>query len=103
MFRALRNLKHKRKARKALADNLRNYATQFPDVPWAPFFELREFFSGKELSNLNEQAFLYRLALAAPEQATVIEIGCWIGHGTCILGLGLRGNRARLYAIDRFD
>jgi len=103
MLRAWRNLKHKRKARKALASNLRSYTEQFPDVPWTPFFELREYFSGQELSALSEQAFLYRLALAAPAQAVAIEIGSWIGHGTCIMGLGLRGKRARLYAVDRFD
>ena len=103
MFRAWRNLKHKRKARKTLASNLRSYTEEFPDVPWKPFFELKEYFSGKELSALNEQAFLYRLAFAAPEQAVAIEIGSWIGHGTCIMGLGLRGKQARLYAVDRFD
>jgi predicted O-methyltransferase YrrM len=103
MFKALRKLRHKRRARKSAAVHLRTYQAQFPGIPWEPFFELREYFSGKELSALNEQAFLYRLALAAPEQATVIEIGSWIGLGTCILGIGLRGKRAKLYAVDCFD
>jgi len=107
MFRALRNyrnaLRNKRKARKTLTASLRDYRARFPGIPWEPFIELSEFFAGKTLSALNEQAFLYRLALSAPDEAKVIEVGSWIGHGTCILGLGLRGKRAKLYAIDRFD
>jgi len=77
-------------------------AQRFPAFDWKPFQEVARFFSDKSMSALEEQAFLYRLASQVPPDATVIEIGSWIGHSTCILGVALKGPQARCYAIDAF-
>ncbi len=76
---------------------------RFPGYDWKPFQEVTRFFSDKSMSALEEQAFLYRLATGTPPNATVVEIGSWIGHSTCILGVALRGAKARLVAIDAFS
>ncbi len=32
----------------------------------------------------------------------MIEIGSWIGHGTCTLAAALKGSGARVFAVDAF-
>jgi predicted O-methyltransferase YrrM len=102
MFKRLRSNLKRRKREKDLAKKLDGLAGRFPKFDWKPFQEVTRFFSGKTMSAIEEQAFLYRLACGLPTDATVIEIGSWIGHSTCIIGVALRGNRARCYAIDAF-
>lgn len=76
---------------------------RFLDYDWKPFEEVTRFFSDKSMSSLQENAFLYRLASGLPSDALVIEIGSWIGHSTCLIGVALRGAKARCYAIDAFS
>jgi predicted O-methyltransferase YrrM len=99
-FRA--GLKRRRRLRD-LERRLATLETRFPGYDWKPFQAVTQFFSDKSMSALDEQAFLYRLATEAPPDATAIEIGSWIGHSTCILGVGLRGAKARIVAIDAFS
>jgi predicted O-methyltransferase YrrM len=102
MFRGLKASLKRRKAKKALERSLAGLETRFPQQDWKPFRDVTQFFQGKSMSSLEEQAFLYRLAAQLPPNATVIEIGSWIGHSTCIIGVSLRGENARLCAIDAF-
>ena len=102
VFKKFRSTLKQRKRQKDLAKKLSALEQRFPGLDWKPFQEVTRFFSDKSMSALEEQAFLYRLAVQTPPDATVLEIGSWIGHSTCIIGVTLRGPRARCYAIDAF-
>jgi predicted O-methyltransferase YrrM len=67
------------------------------------FREIVYFFDGKSLSSWEEQAHLFLLATLVPENGTIVEVGSWIGHGTCLLASGGRGPSARVFAVDTFD
>jgi predicted O-methyltransferase YrrM len=67
------------------------------------FREIIYFFEGKSLTSWEEQAHLFLLATLVPENGTVVEVGSWIGHGTCLLAAGVRGASARVFAVDTFD
>ncbi|MBW7898486.1 hypothetical protein B188_13630 [Candidatus Brocadiaceae bacterium B188] len=74
----------------------------FPQYPWDDFLRITEYFRGRELSSLSERAFLFRLSHDLPSDAKVVEIGSWIGASSCLLASGLKGTRAKMYAIDNF-
>ena len=78
------------------------FGQTYPEIDWQPFREVSEFFADKSISALEEQAFLYRLASSLPADAQVMEIGSWIGHGTCTLASALKGSGARCFAVDAF-
>jgi predicted O-methyltransferase YrrM len=59
------------------------------DVGKIPTFTTR-----KELQTLLE------LALACPENATVLEIGSYVGASACYLSAGLFGRNGKLYCVD---
>lgn len=102
MFKRFRLALKLRKRQKELTKKLAGLEQRFPEFDWKPFQEVTRFFSDKSLSSLEEQAFLYRLTTQVPADATIIEIGSWIGHSACIMGVALRGTKARCYAIDAF-
>ncbi len=74
----------------------------FPQYPWENFLRISEHFRGRELSSLPERAFLFRLSHDLPSDAKVVEIGSWIGASSCLLASGLKGTKAKMYAIDNF-
>jgi predicted O-methyltransferase YrrM len=82
---------------------LKKLPSVFPGVDWQPFCEISEYFHEKSLSTLEDQTLLYRMASRVPANGTAVEIGSWIGHGTSLIGLALRGTNARCYAIDAFS
>jgi predicted O-methyltransferase YrrM len=45
---------------------------------------------------------LYWLAREAPEHGTIVEIGCYEGGSTRILGLGAKKSGAKVYSVDPF-
>jgi len=102
MLKRFRSSLKLRKRQKELTKKLAGLEQRFPAFDWKPFQAVTRFFSDKSMSALEEQAYLYRLACQIPPDATVIEIGSWIGHSTCIIGVALRGANARIYAIDAF-
>jgi predicted O-methyltransferase YrrM len=102
MFKRLRSSLKQRKRQKDLSQKLAGLEKRFPAFDWKPFAEVTRFFSDKSMSALEEQAFLYRLASLCPASATAVEIGSWIGHSTCIIGVALKGSGARCYAVDPF-
>lgn len=64
---------------------------------------LRRHFFREKMGTFPERAHLYLLAAALPLGATIVEIGSWVGVGTCYLGRGLRAaGGGRLFAVDTF-
>jgi predicted O-methyltransferase YrrM len=50
-----------------------------------------------------ERVALYLAASRLPADACVVEIGSWVGVGTCYLASGLRAGRGgRVYAVDTY-
>jgi predicted O-methyltransferase YrrM len=93
--------RNQRRSRK-LNRYFKSLAKRHPGIDWDSFIDIAKRFDGKSLSTSHEQALLYQLSHDLPENGIVVEIGSWIGHSTCLLGVGLRGPKARLYAIDAF-
>ena len=102
MLKRFRSSLKLRKRQKELTKKLAGLEQRFPAFDWKPFQAVTRFFSDKSMSALEEQAYLYRLACQIPPDATVIEIGSWIGHSTCLIAAALRGPGARCCAIDAF-
>ncbi len=76
--------------------------TAFPQYPWNDFYRISEHFLCRESSSLPERAFLFRLSHDLQANAKIVEIGSWIGESSCLLAWGLKGNGAKLYAVDNF-
>lgn len=97
-FLGIKKRSWKRSAKKFIAKVQRT----FPQYPWEDFLRISEHFRGRELSSLPERAFLFRLSHDLPSDAKVVEIGSWIGASSCLLAWGLKGTKAKMYAIDNF-
>jgi predicted O-methyltransferase YrrM len=102
MFRVLRERRRLARRRRDIARKIDRLAQLHPGLDWQPFRDVSDFFADKSLSAVEEQAFLYRLAHGLPSGAQVIEIGSWMGHGTCTLASPLKGDGARCFAVDTF-
>jgi predicted O-methyltransferase YrrM len=50
----------------------------------------------------SEEAFYDRVVDSAPDDATFVEIGCWLGKSTCYLAQHIKASnkRIRLFAVD---
>jgi predicted O-methyltransferase YrrM len=103
MLKAIRKFSKAQGRKRKLKRYLKKLPNVFPDVDWKPFLEITEYFHEKSLSTLDDQCLLYRMASRIPENGTAVEIGSWIGHGTSLIGLALRGPEARCYAVDAFS
>ena len=102
MLKAWRAQRKMAKRRREIARKIDAFQKTYPEIAWNPFRDVSDFFADKSISALEEQAFLYRLASGLPAGAQVIEIGSWIGHGTCTLAAALQGPGARCLAVDAF-
>lgn len=64
---------------------------------------LRKVFAHEKMGQWTERASLYVLASRLPANACIVEVGSWVGVGTCYLAAGLRaGGGGRVYAVDTF-
>jgi predicted O-methyltransferase YrrM len=64
---------------------------------------LRKVFAHEKMGQWSERATLYVRASRLPANACIVEIGSWVGVGTCYLAAGLRaGGGGRVYAVDTF-
>lgn len=64
---------------------------------------LRKVFAQEKMGQWSERATLYVRASRLPANACIVEIGSWVGVGTCYLAAGLRaGGGGRVYAVDTF-
>jgi predicted O-methyltransferase YrrM len=77
-------------------------ARKYPRYDWQLFRAITLYFFRGSLSTLAEQAFLYRLACDLPPNSLAVEVGSFLGHSTCLIAAGLRGERAHVYAVDAF-
>lgn len=59
--------------------------------------QIRTFTTRQELCNLME------LALACPDNATVLEIGSYLGASACYLAAGLFGRNSTMYCLDTWN
>lgn len=69
----------------------------------AELLALRKFFWREKMGSWAERMTLYRVAAGLKPDATLVEIGSWVGVSTCYIGCGLRaGGGGRLHAVDTF-
>lgn len=64
---------------------------------------LRKIFWREKMGSWLERMTLYRVAASLRPDATVVEIGSWVGVSTCYIGCGLRsGSGGQITAVDTF-
>jgi MMP 1-O-methyltransferase len=69
----------------------------------AELVRLRGVFAQEKMGQWSERVQLYLLAAELPAGACVVEIGSWVGVGTCYLAAGLRAAAGgSVYAVDTF-
>jgi predicted O-methyltransferase YrrM len=82
---------------------LRGARKRRPDLDWGEFERIARHFKQDDMGSFPERAYLYQLACDAPADAQVIEVGSWMGASTCFLAGGLKGPRAKIFAVDNFQ
>ncbi len=74
-----------------------------PRTQQKELLRLRTHFPGEKMGHWSERVALYLAASRLPGDACVVEIGSWVGVGTCYLACGLRAGRGgRVYAVDTY-
>jgi len=81
---------------------LRGARKRRPDLGWDEFLRVARHFKQDDMGSFPERGFLFQLASDAPAGAQVVEVGSWMGASTCFLAAGLKGNGAKVYAVDNF-
>ena len=82
---------------------LRGARKRRPDLNWDEFLRIARHFKADDMGSHTERGYLFQLASDAPANAQVIEVGSWMGASTCFLAGGLRGQHARIFAVDNFQ
>jgi predicted O-methyltransferase YrrM len=82
---------------------LRGARKRRPDLNWDEFHRVARHFKTDDMGSFPERGFLYQLASDAPANAQVVEVGSWMGASTCFLAAGLKGEAARIFAVDNFQ
>jgi predicted O-methyltransferase YrrM len=82
---------------------LRGVRKRRPDLDWNEFHRVARHFKTDDMGSFPERGFLFQLASDAPPDAQVVEVGSWMGASTCFLACGLKGDAARIYAVDNFQ
>jgi predicted O-methyltransferase YrrM len=82
---------------------LRGARKRRPDLDWNEFLRIARQFKQDDMGSFPERGYLYQLAADAPVNAQVVEIGSWMGASTCFLAAGLKGDGAKIYAVDNFQ
>ncbi|MEO7412959.1 MAG: class I SAM-dependent methyltransferase [Opitutaceae bacterium] len=81
---------------------LRGARKRRPDLAWDEFYRIARHFKTDDMGAIPERGFLFQLASDLPADAQVIEVGSWMGGSTCFIAGGLKGHRAKIYAVDNF-
>jgi hypothetical protein len=81
---------------------LRGARKRRPDLNWEEFRRIARHFKVDDMGSFPERGYLFQLASDLPVDASVIEIGSWMGASTCFLAAGLKGQNARIRAVDNF-
>src|SRR5581483_2641647 len=82
---------------------LRGARKRRPDLPWDEFLRVARHFKQDDMGSYPERGFLFQLAADAPANAQVVEVGSWMGASTCFIAAGLKGERAKIFAVDNFQ
>lgn len=82
---------------------LRGARKRRPDLNWDEFLRVAQEFKRDDMGSLPERGYLFQLASDLPANAKVVEIGSWMGASTCFLAAGLKGDAAKIYAVDNFQ
>lgn len=73
------------------------------DLDWKEFERIARNFKGDDMGSFPERGYLFQLASDLPADAQVVEVGSWMGASTCFIAGGLKGNAAKVYAVDNFQ
>lgn len=82
---------------------LRGARKRRPDLDWAEFLRIARHFKQDDMGSLVERGYLFQLASDLPANAQVVEVGSWMGASTCFIAGGLKGEAARILAVDNFQ
>jgi predicted O-methyltransferase YrrM len=82
---------------------LRGARKRRPDLRWDEFLRVARHFKQDDMGSFPERGFLFQLACDATAGAQVVEVGSWMGASTCFLAAGLKGEGAKVYAVDNFQ
>ncbi|MFM9030601.1 MAG: class I SAM-dependent methyltransferase, partial [Opitutaceae bacterium] len=82
---------------------LRGARKRRPDLGWDEFRRVARHFKQDDMGSFPERGFLFQLACDAPAGAQVVEVGSWMGASTCFIAAGLKGEGAKVHAVDNFQ
>jgi predicted O-methyltransferase YrrM len=82
---------------------LRGARKRRPDLNWDEFLRIARHFKQDDMGSFPERGYLFQLASDLPPGARVIEVGSWMGASTCFIAGGLKGDGAKIYAVDNFQ
>lgn len=82
---------------------LRGARKRRPDLDWREFRRVARHFKRDDMGSLLERGFLFQLASDLPAGAQVVEVGSWMGASTCFIAAGLKGDGAKIFAVDNFQ
>jgi predicted O-methyltransferase YrrM len=82
---------------------LRGARKRRPDLNWDEFLRIARHFTQDDMGSFAERGYLFQLASDLPPDATVVEVGSWMGASTCFIAGGLRGAAAKILAVDNFQ
>ncbi|MEO5960917.1 MAG: class I SAM-dependent methyltransferase [Opitutaceae bacterium] len=69
---------------------------------WNEFLRIARHFKSDDMGSFPERGYLFQLASDLPADAQVVEVGSWMGASTCFIAGGLKGTRAKIFAVDNF-
>ena len=73
------------------------------DLNWDEFLQIARHFKQDDMGSFPERGYLFQLASDLPVNAQVVEVGSWMGASTCFIAGGLKGDGAKIYAVDNFQ
>jgi predicted O-methyltransferase YrrM len=82
---------------------LRGARKRRPDLKWDEFDRIARHFKQDDMGSFAERGYLFQLASDLPANAHVVEVGSWMGASTCFIAGGLKGERAKIFAVDNFQ
>lgn len=81
---------------------LRGARKRRPELNWDEFDRIARHFKQDDMGSFAERGYLFQLASDLPVDAQVVEVGSWMGASTCFIAGGLKGERAKIHAVDNF-
>jgi len=82
---------------------LRGARKRRPDLDWDEFRRIARHFKADDMGSFPERGYLFQLASDLPADAQVVEVGSWMGASTCFIAGGLKGPKAKVFAVDNFQ